>query len=64
MATLSEQQVSDGFHSFLANALAQAKAEKLLDVETLSSAEADLMICGECFPVGHVPPSTANVCFV
>ncbi|GJJ12587.1 hypothetical protein Clacol_006830 [Clathrus columnatus] len=42
--TLSEQQVIDGFHSFLQSALTQAKAEKLLDTETLASAEADLMV--------------------
>ncbi|KDQ08726.1 hypothetical protein BOTBODRAFT_118235 [Botryobasidium botryosum FD-172 SS1] len=43
---LSEQDVQDGFHAFLTNALAQAKVERLLDPETLASAEADLMICG------------------
>ena len=43
---LSEEQVISGFHLFLQTALAQAKAERLLDVDTLSSAEADLMISG------------------
>jgi len=44
--SLSEEQVINGFHVFLQTALAQAKAERLLDVDTLSSAEADLMISG------------------
>ncbi|KAF8313600.1 hypothetical protein DL93DRAFT_1148519 [Clavulina sp. PMI_390] len=43
---LSEKQVVDAFHIFLKNALAQAKAERLLDDDTLSSAEADIMISG------------------
>ena len=44
--TLSEEEVIDGFHIFLQSALAQAKAEKLLDADTLASAEADLMVSG------------------
>ena len=44
--TLSEEEVIDGFHIFLQSSLAQAKAEKLLDVDTLASAEADLMVSG------------------
>ncbi|KAG8883367.1 hypothetical protein FRB98_003139 [Tulasnella sp. 332] len=44
--TLDEQHVMNGFHSFLANALAQAKAERLLEEEILASAEADLMVAG------------------
>lgn len=43
---LSEEQVSDAFHSYLKSSLSQAKAERLLDTEILSSAEADLMITG------------------
>jgi len=43
---LNEDAVMNGFHVFLKNALAQAKLERLLDEETLSSAEADLMISG------------------
>ena len=43
---LGEQYVQDAFHSFLKTSLAQAKAERLLDVKVLSSAEADLMITG------------------
>ncbi|KAI0268445.1 hypothetical protein BGY98DRAFT_1190664 [Russula aff. rugulosa BPL654] len=43
---LGEQYVQDAFHSFLKISLAQAKAERLLDVKVLSSAEADLMITG------------------
>ena len=43
---LNEQYVQDAFHSFLKSSLAQAKAERLLDVNILSSAEGDLMITG------------------
>ncbi|KAN0115739.1 hypothetical protein V8E52_006551 [Russula decolorans] len=43
---LDERYVQDAFHSFLKSSLAQAKAERLLDVKVLSSAEADLMIAG------------------
>ena len=43
---LSDQQVIDSFHALLQTSLAQAKAERLLDSDILSSAEADLMICG------------------
>ncbi|TDL20823.1 hypothetical protein BD410DRAFT_725213 [Rickenella mellea] len=43
---LAEEQVADAFHSYLKSSLAQAKAERLLDTELLSSAEADLMITG------------------
>ena len=43
---LDEQYVQDAFHSFLKSSLAHAKAERLLDVNVLSSAEADLMIAG------------------
>ncbi|KAF9457963.1 hypothetical protein BDZ94DRAFT_1227077 [Collybia nuda] len=45
-AQLSEQQIQDSFHSYLKSSLTQAKAERLLDVDVLSSAEADLMITG------------------
>ncbi|KAL4249325.1 hypothetical protein ABKN59_007033 [Abortiporus biennis] len=44
--TLSEKFVQDCFHSYLKSSLTQAKAEKLLDTDVLSSAEADLMITG------------------
>ena len=43
---LDEQYVQDAFHSFLKSSLAHAKAENLLDIKILSSAEADLMITG------------------
>jgi hypothetical protein len=43
---LSEQYVQDSFHSYLRSSLTQAKAERLLDAELLSSAESDLMITG------------------
>jgi len=47
---LSEQYVQDSFHSYLKSSLTQAKAERLLDVDVLASAEADLMITGALFP--------------
>ena len=43
---LDEEYVQDAFHSYLKSSLAQAKAERLLEVEVLSSAEGDLMITG------------------
>ncbi|THH17908.1 hypothetical protein EW146_g2999 [Bondarzewia mesenterica] len=43
---LTEKFVQDAFHSYLKSSLTQAKAERLLDVEMLSSAESDLMITG------------------
>ncbi|KAG9010970.1 hypothetical protein FRB95_004417 [Tulasnella sp. JGI-2019a] len=43
---LDEQNVMNGFHSFLSNALAQAKAERLLEEEILASAESDIMVAG------------------
>src|SRR6266404_6866515 len=43
---LDEQYVQDAFHSYLKSSLAQAKIERLLDIELLSSAEGDLMITG------------------
>ncbi|KAF8881318.1 hypothetical protein BD779DRAFT_1445586 [Infundibulicybe gibba] len=45
-ARLSEQLIQDSFHSYLKSSLAQAKAERLLDADVLSSAEGDLMITG------------------
>lgn len=47
---LSEEYVQNCFHSYLKSALTQAKAERLLDTEVLSSAEGDLMITGEYCP--------------
>ncbi|TFK71928.1 hypothetical protein BDN72DRAFT_957657 [Pluteus cervinus] len=43
---LSEEIVQESFHSYLKSSLTQAKAEKLLDEDVLSSAEGDLMITG------------------
>jgi hypothetical protein len=43
---LDERYVQNAFHSFLKSSLAQARAERLLDVEILSGAEGDLMITG------------------
>ena len=43
---LSEQLIQDSFHSYLKSSLSQAKAERLLDADVLSSAEGDLMITG------------------
>ncbi|KAG7451462.1 uncharacterized protein BT62DRAFT_984572 [Guyanagaster necrorhizus] len=45
-ALLSEQQIQDAFHSYLRSSLTQAKVERLLDENILSSAEGDLMITG------------------
>ena len=45
-ATLTVEQVIYGFHQFLQYSLSQAKFEKIIDEETLASAEADVMICG------------------
>ncbi|KAJ7589632.1 hypothetical protein C8J56DRAFT_939103 [Mycena floridula] len=43
---LSEQYVQDAFHRYLKSSLTQAKVERLIDAELLSSAQADLMITG------------------
>ena len=43
---LTEEYVQNCFHSYLKSALTQAKAEKLLDTDVLSSAEGDLMVTG------------------
>ncbi|KAF8699467.1 hypothetical protein AX14_000927 [Amanita brunnescens Koide BX004] len=43
---LDEQLIQDSFHSYLRSSLAQAKAERLLDEDVLSSAQGDLMITG------------------
>ncbi|KAG8772776.1 hypothetical protein FRC15_002515, partial [Serendipita sp. 397] len=45
-SSLTEAIVIHGFHEFLVNALSQAKLEKLLDEDTLASAETDVMISG------------------
>ncbi|KAG5645103.1 hypothetical protein DXG03_006917 [Asterophora parasitica] len=44
---LSETYIQDSFHSYLKSSLTQAKVERLLDADVLSSAEGDLMITGE-----------------
>lgn len=44
---LSEQFVQDCFHSYLKSSLTQAKVERLVPTELLSSAEGDLMITGK-----------------
>ena len=43
---LSEDYIQNSFHSYLKSSLTQAKAEKLLGADVLSSAEGDLMITG------------------
>ena len=43
---ITEAYVQECFHSYLKSSLAQAKAERLVDVATLSSAAGDLMITG------------------
>ena len=48
--SLSEQYIQDSFHSYLKSSLTQAKTERLLDVDVLSSAEGDLMITGKTKP--------------
>lgn len=45
--TIDDQTVMDGFHLFLTKSLGQAKAERLLDEQTLASAEADIMVAGQ-----------------
>ena len=45
--TIDDKTVMDGFHLFLGKALGQAKAEHLLDEQTLASAESDIMVAGE-----------------
>jgi hypothetical protein len=52
---ISEQVVQDSFHSYLKSSLTQAKAERLLDVDVLSSAEGDLMITGEIHLYPTIP---------
>jgi hypothetical protein len=62
---LDEQYVQDAFHGFLKTSLAQAKAERLLDVKVLSSAEADLMITGappNCLPTSKTYDSSPTDC--
>jgi hypothetical protein len=44
---LSETYIQDSFHSYLKSSLTQAKLERLLGEDVLSSAEGDLMITGE-----------------
>ncbi|TFK16940.1 hypothetical protein FA15DRAFT_676442 [Coprinopsis marcescibilis] len=43
---LSEDFIQNSFHSYLKSSLTQAKSERLLDEDLLSSAEGDLMITG------------------
>ena len=42
----SEEYIQNSFHSYLKSSLTQAKAERLLGADVLSSAEGDLMITG------------------
>ncbi len=60
---LDEQYVQDAFHSYLKSSLAQARAERLLDVEILSSAEGDLMITGASHPCSLVSSFTHQISF-
>ena len=55
---LSEVEVSNAFHGYLKSSLTQAKTERLLDAELLSSAEADLMITGAC---RAIHPSSSSI---
>ncbi|KAK7448527.1 hypothetical protein VKT23_013790 [Stygiomarasmius scandens] len=43
---LTEDYIQDAFHSYLKSSLTQARIERLLDTDVLSSAEGDLMITG------------------
>ncbi|KAF5374028.1 hypothetical protein D9757_010049 [Collybiopsis confluens] len=43
---LTEEYIQESFHSYLKSSLTQAKVERLLDADLLSSAEGDLMITG------------------
>lgn len=43
---MSEAYIQDAFHNYLKSSLRQAKAERLLDEDVLSSAEGDLMVTG------------------
>lgn len=52
---LTEEYVQNCFHSYLKSALTQAKVERLLDNEMLSSAEGDLMITGASLDSDFVP---------
>lgn len=45
-SVVTDEVTMNAFHKFLTLALAQAKAERLLDEETLASAEADIMVAG------------------
>lgn len=45
-ARLTESYIQDAFHSYLKSSLTQAKAERLIDTELLSSAESDLVVIG------------------
>ncbi|KAG9011785.1 hypothetical protein FRB90_007063, partial [Tulasnella sp. 427] len=45
-SVVTDEITMNAFHKFLTLALAQAKAERLLDEETLASAEADIMVAG------------------
>ncbi len=44
---LSERVIQDAFHSYLKSSLTQAKVERLIDADVLSSAEGDLMVTGQ-----------------
>jgi hypothetical protein len=46
LQTLPESYIQDAFHSYLKSSLTQAKVERLLDTDMLSSAEGDLMVTG------------------
>jgi hypothetical protein len=60
---LTEQYVQDAFHSYLKSSLTQAKVERLLDADMLSSAEGDLMITGNRPQIYHFPSPSPNIVF-
>uniref|UniRef100_A0A8H7Y1L1 Uncharacterized protein n=1 Tax=Psilocybe cubensis TaxID=181762 RepID=A0A8H7Y1L1_PSICU len=57
---LSEEYIQDSFHSYLKSSLSQAKAERLLDVDVLASAEGDLMITGAFDSISFKTPLTVS----
>lgn len=58
----SEQFIQDSFHTFLKSSLTQAKTERLLDVDVLSSAEGDLMITGKRYIIpSFIRPLFSNL---
>jgi hypothetical protein len=60
---LTEEYVQNAFHSYLKSSLTQAKVERLLDADMLSSAEGDLMITGNGPQIYHFPSPSPSIVF-